>query len=187
MAVEEGTTQPAPLTKSEKGWSALLVVLGVALIAGVFIWFANSTDGTLKTKDTTTTEPVGENASGTKTTEAEEYSENIVLGCLTIGAVLIISGAFFGRIREIKLPLGAGVTIGELPPDKKQVVEETIQQEVNKLAPDPNKQEVVAAAAIQKTLERVRAEYWGVIPKPPEDYLRSVAQQAVQDVASKIK
>ena len=74
----------------------MLVVLGSLLTVGVLIWFGLSTDdGGLKSKVTTVTEPVGQTASGTKTTTTTDYADTIVVFALTSGAALVLAGAFY--------------------------------------------------------------------------------------------
>jgi hypothetical protein len=179
--VVSGTQQPARLTASEKAWSALLVVAGLILVVGVLAWFADSTDGTLKTKETSSSEPVGEGATGHKVSSSTDYSENLVLGALGTGAALILAGAFYGRIREIKLPGGVTVGLGELPEKKKKVIEEAVENKIELAAVEPGQKQIIATAAKGLALERFGTDYWGVVPQPPDEYLRSIGEQAAED------
>lgn len=104
-AVTSATTKlPAALTPAEQRWSGMLVALGIVLIVGVTVWFGLSTDnGGLKSKVSVVPEPVGQSAAGTKTTTTTDYADTIVIFALTAGAAFILAGAFYGRLRELKL------------------------------------------------------------------------------------
>src|SRR5436190_2404111 len=135
-ATSPSTKLPAPLTVTEQAWSAVLVIIGSLLTVGVLIWFGLSTDdGGLKSKVTTVTEPAGQTASsgqtaaGTKTTTTTDYADTIVIFALTSGASLILAGAFYGRLRELKL--GAlTFDVGELPPQKQQELDQQVASKV---------------------------------------------------------
>jgi hypothetical protein len=174
---------PNKLSTTEKWWSALLVVLGSLLIIGILVWFGASTDdGGLKSKVTKVTEPSGQQA-GNKTTETTDYADTVVIFALTVGAALVLSGAFYGRLRELKL--GAlTVGVGELPPDKKEKIAETADEALKEKQPDDTKRAVLTKAAEALAQERVRSDYWGVVPSPPDNYLEEVARQAASKVAN---
>jgi hypothetical protein len=178
------TKLPAPLTTTEKLWSALLVVLGVLLTVGVLIWFGATTEGGgLKSKVTKITEPVGQNPSGQKVTDTTDYADTVVIFALTAGAAFILAGAFYGRLREIKL--GAlTLGLGELPPDKEQQLDEKIEKKVEETAPAPEKKEAVRAAAQSLARRDLQRQYWGVFPSPPDDALESAASTAVAKALS---
>jgi hypothetical protein len=188
MGIEAGastsptTKLPAPLTESEKAWSAVLVIIGFILIVGVLVWFAASTgDGKLKSKETTVTEPAGQTATGTKTTTTTEYADTIVIFALTAGTGFLLAGAFYGRLRELKL--GAlTLGLGELPPQKQQELDKHIEDAVSDKVPDPQQREVVKAAARSFALDQIKKQYWGVVPSPPEDTIKQLATTASQRV-----
>ena len=184
MASEAGaptspsTKLPAPLTQAEQGWTAVLVILGAMLTVGVLIWFGLSTDdGGLKSKVTTVTEPAGQTTSGTKTTTTTDYADTIVIFALTAGAALVLAGAFYGRLRELKLgALTLGV--GELAPDKQQQLDQQVASQVSSQVDDPQKREVATAAAKALARETLKRQYWGVVPSPPPETISQAAEHA---------
>jgi hypothetical protein len=179
------TKLPAPLTTSEKGWSAVLVVLGSLLIVGVLIWYAASTGGELKSKESKVTEPVGANATGTKTTETTEYADTIVIFALTAGAGFLLAGAFYGRLRELKLgALTLGLT--ELSPEKKQELEQKIDQQVEATVQDPQQQQAAKVVARAIAEKQVAQRSVGMMAAPTtaavDDIAASATKQAVHEL-----
>jgi hypothetical protein len=146
--IEVGQSKtPEKLTKTEKRLAGLMLVLGVLLTVGTLAWFAGSTDGTLKSKETVTKEPVGPEARGEKSTTETDYADTVVIFALTLGGVLILAGAFFGRIREIRLG-GAVLTMGA-PEEKRREAQDSAAAKAREAAPEGKKDE---AAAIARTL-----------------------------------
>jgi hypothetical protein len=172
---------PEKLSTAEKRWSGLLVGLGSLLIIGVLVWFGLSTgDGGLKSKTVKVREPAL-NKPGTKTTETTDYADTVVIFALTVGAALVLGGAFYGRLRELKLgALTLGV--GELPPEKQQTLAKAADQALKPQQSDADKRAVLTKAAQALAQQRIRGEYWGVVPRPPDDYLEKVAKEAAIDV-----
>lgn len=172
------TKLPAPLTKGEKAWSAVLVAMGLVLTVGVLVWFGLSTDdGGLKSKVTTTIE-TGTGASLRKETTQTDYADTVVIFALTSGVALMLAGAFFGRLRELKLG-GLSFRVGELPPEKEKELDQAV--EANVPAEVANRPAVVAAAKLLAR-QKFYAEYWGPVPSPPTPALRAIARDAAAEV-----
>lgn len=187
-ATSATTKLPAALTTAEKWWAALLVALGTLLTIGVLVWFGLSTEGGgLKSKDTTVSEPVGEGATGTKTTTTTDYADTIVIFALTAGAAFVLAGAFYGRLRELKLG-GLVLGLGELSPEKKHELDAKVDEQVKAEVADPTKQEIVKAAALSLATADLRRQFWGVIPTPPsatlDDAARTASRRALETFAS---
>src|SRR4051812_18773342 len=133
------------LDKTEKWMAALLIGLGFLLVVGTLVWFGLSTDGgSLLSKEVTTHEPVGEKPSGEKTLSEKDYADDVVIFALTIGAVMTLSGAFFGRIREIKFG-GAALSM-EAPEAVKKEAEKEAAAQAKEKAPPGKEEEAVTLA-----------------------------------------
>jgi hypothetical protein len=168
------TKLPAPLTSTEKAWSAVLVILGLLLTVGVLIWFGASTaGGGLKSKVTTITE-TGTGASASKKTEETDYADTVVIFALTSGVALMLAGAFFGRLRELKLG-GLTLGVGELPAEKQKELDGKIEE---KIPADTKGREKVVAAAKTFARQKFYDTYWGAIPSPPADAMDAIAEDA---------
>jgi len=183
-ATSTTTKLPAPLTTAKRWWSALLVVLGCVLVVGVLVWFGFSTDGGgLKSKEATTSEPVGQQASGMKTSKTTDYADTIVIFALTAGAAFVLSGAFYGRLRELKL--GAlTIGLGELAPEKQQELDDKVSTAVSSQLANPQQRHVATVAAQTLARKELKDRYWGVMPAPPEETVDEVATTAAQQAVS---
>lgn len=137
---------PEELSKWEKILSVLMVVLGVLLIVGTLAWLAGSTDGALKSKETVTTEPTG-GAAGEKEVTETDYADTVVVFSLTIGAILILSGGFFARIKEIKV--GTAAVVMRAPGDEKKKAEDEAERKAKERASSDKEGE---AGALARTL-----------------------------------
>jgi hypothetical protein len=174
------TATPARLSTTERIWAGIISVLGAALVLGTLVWFAVSTGGELVSKETLTS-TTGDGASATETTE---YSDAIVVFALTAGTGLLLAGAFYGRLRELKL--GAlTLGLGELPPEKQQTIAEKVTEQIAGTTDDPRQQARLAAEAMARAQEMFREAYWGVVPSPPDEALEELAREATSDVLSR--
>jgi hypothetical protein len=168
---------PAKLSTTERIWAGIISVVGAGLVAGTLVWFGWSTGGELVSKETRATAT----ADGASTTDTTEYSDEIVVFALTAGTGLLLAGAFYGRLRELKL--GAlTLGLGELPPRKQQAMAEKVTEAIASMTDDPGRQRVLAAAAQARAQEMFRSAYWGVIPSPPDEVLEEIARKAASDV-----
>ncbi len=132
-AAQKVTKTPEALSDREKALAWTLVGVGVALILGLLIWFgASSGDFGLKSKEITTTEPVG--GTGTKTTKQTDYADTVVIFGLTLGGALLLAGAFYGRLREITVG-GAILKVGPSE-EQKAAVGDAAEKKVREKAPD---------------------------------------------------
>lgn len=180
--------QPAKLSFTEKWLAALLILSGVVLTAILLSAFLARADAwALKSKEVTETTEATTEAGATVTTTVE-YSDTGLITGLALGALLVLSGAFFGRLREITLPGGAGLKLGELPPEKEEELEATIGEAVQAKAAQegvPRPPAEVAEEAMRQARALFQSRYWGVVPEPPRSDLEAIAKEAV-DRATKL-
>jgi len=134
---------PKPLSGTEKFLAAVLIVLGLGLIIGTLIWFADSTEGGgLVSKETTTTEPVGQTAAGEKVVTETDYADTVVIFALTIGAGLLLSGALFTRLKEVKI--GGATVVLQAPESVVKEAGDKAAQVSQENAPGNKKAETLA-------------------------------------------
>jgi len=180
--VATGTTkeQPAKLSKTEMGLAALLMVGGVVLIAILLSAFIGRTnDWSLKSKESTETTEATE-AAGEKTMTSTEYSDSVVIAGLGLGALLILTGAFYGRIREITLPGGSVLKLGDPPADAVVAAQEKatkVAKEHENVSESDLKQETESLVPQLYTLDVLQGA-----PKTyntPQEYSEDLAQRAV--------
>ncbi|HEX8690566.1 MAG TPA: hypothetical protein VF729_10025, partial [Solirubrobacterales bacterium] len=129
MVAPTTKAQPAKLSCTEKWLAGLLIVIGAVLIAILLSAFMDRSESwSLKSKETTET-TAATSAAGKKEVKTVEYSESVLIAGLGLGGLFLLTGAFYGRIREITLPGGAGLKIGELPPEKEEELAKTIAEQ----------------------------------------------------------
>jgi hypothetical protein len=164
---------PTRLSTTEMALAGLLMVVGAAVVVIVLALFV--TDGNWLTEKTTTT---GDGA--TKRTETTKYSDALPLAAVGVGGLLILCGAFFGRLREITLPGGAGIKLGEVQQQVDEKIEEKAQEQAEKGNVDPGKISDLKDAARKEAsllvLEKVRET--STLPEPAE--LEAIAGKAVE-------
>ncbi len=118
----------------------------------------------------------------TKGNTTTEYSDSLVIAGLALGALLVLCGAFFGRIREITLPGGVGIKLAELTESKKETLQEKVTEKASAAVPEERKPKV-AVAAYGLALEKFRAQFPGAAEaEPPDRVLESLAEEAVREV-----
>lgn len=143
--IEVGQSKtPEKLSDAEKFLAGVMLVLGVLLTVGTLAWFASSTDGTLKSKEKVTKEPVGPEATGEKSITETDYADTVVIFSLTLGGVLILAGAFFGRIREIRL--GTATIAMIAPEEARREAQDRAAAKAREKAPAGRQDEAVALA-----------------------------------------
>jgi hypothetical protein len=162
----------------EKAMAWSLVGLGLALIIGVFIWFgASSDDFTLKSKEVVTTEPVGD--SGEKSTTETDYADTVVIFAMTIGAGLVLAGAFYGRLREITIG-GAILKLGPTE-EQKETVAQKAEEKVKQQA-SPEQAEILAPVAKVVAEEQLEAHSLLTVAEPSDNQLDAIAEVAANRV-----
>lgn len=171
------TKLPAPLLPGEKKWAVALVAIGAIFLVGTVVWFAGSTGGSLKTKETKTTQASG--ATPERTT-ATEYSDTVLLAGLGIGSALLLTGAFYGRIREIALPGGVKIGLGDLPAAQKEIVEDAIRQKAGEVGTTPEEVGAITAVALQKANDGI-AHHQGAAVDLSSASLKQVGSTAVDE------
>jgi hypothetical protein len=166
--------RPTPLTSGEQTIAWALVIAGALLMVALLVWFLAEADGTLRTKE----------VHGSDTTE---YSDTLVIAALGLGGLLVLCGAFFGRLREITLPGGGGIKLAELAEPKKEALQEKIAgASIDADVPDELKPRL-ATAAYDRSLEKFRAQFPGAVAANPSDQvLDSLAAEAVEEVKPEI-
>ena len=117
----------------------------------------------------------------TKGNTTTEYSDSLVIAGLALGALLVLCGAFFGRIREITIG-GVGIKLAELTESKKETLQEKVTEKASAAVPEERKPKV-AVAAYGLALEKFRAQFPGAAEaEPPDRVLESLAEEAVREV-----
>jgi hypothetical protein len=181
--VTPATKRPKPLTKAEKQWAAALIVVGAIVLIGTVAWFAGSTGGSLKTKETKTTKASGTTPEQTSTTE---YSDSVLLAGLGTAAGLLLAGAFYARMREIKLPGNVDVTLsdGEVPQEKKDKIDQAITQTIDQATkPADVSSEVIKQAARQVAHTQLKQDYPGPATKAASDaYLEQLGSTSAREI-----
>lgn len=180
MADTPGSSTPVPavtpkaLSQGEKFLAGVLFVSGIALIVAVLIGFTS--DGyTYISKEVTTTEPSG----GPKETKEVNYADTVVIFALTLGGALVLTGAFYARIRSLTL----GAFKAELGDEEKQKAEDKAEETLRQQVDDPDKQEVLVPAV--KQLAVAKAENVAALGVEPTDPLLSViGAEAAQEVVA---
>jgi len=180
------TTQPAKLTWTEGLLAGLLILAGVAMITLLLVAFmTRGQDWSLISKETTEVTAATGSAAEKKTTTVE-YSDSVLITGMVLGSVFLLTGAFFGRIREITLPGGAALKIGELPPEKEKELKDAIAEKAQATASTPevnaSPEELAKEAAKQADLV-FHDQYWGAVPQPSTGDLEQIAGKAVERAA----
>lgn len=175
--------QPAKLSWTEKGLAALLILGGLVLIAILLSAFMGRSDQwSLKTKETSDVTEATD-TTGKKVASTVEYSDSVLIAGLGIGGLLVLTGAFYGRIREITLPGGAALKLGELPEEKEQELDKAVADKAQAKAGE-SEAPVSADALVEEARNQARLifqqKYWGPIPRPPENDLAAIAAEAVE-------
>jgi hypothetical protein len=164
---------PSPLSNTERVLAGMLMVAGLAVVIVVLALFL--TDGKWLIEETTTT---GEGA--TKTIETKKYSDTLPLTAVGVGGLLVLCGAFFGRLREITLPGGAGIKIGAAQEHVNEKIDATAQKAADKGQIEPDKMEDLKDAARKEAsvlvLDKVRET--STLPEPDE--LDAIAKEAIE-------
>ena len=173
----------------------MLVIAGLALTFGTMLWYGLSerptgTAGTesgsatgLISKVSTTRKGQGAAQEVTTTTES---SDTILIFALTAGVALSLSGAFYGRMREIKLG-GLDMTVGDLPEEAKEKLKSSVQAAAASANVSDATKASVETAAGELAKGRLIENHSGVVPKLADKTLDEAAQQAVADVLKLVK
>jgi hypothetical protein len=157
------TKTPERLKPSEVMWTAALVVIGAALVVGVLAVYLVKTHGVLLSKD------------GDK-----EYADTLVLAVVGTGVLLIICGAFYGRIREITIPGGAGLKLAA-PETLASAVDSAVEKRAQGVR-DPHVRAKLKDEAQVHANALFAQQYWGCPPKPPDETVDEIAQSAAEAV-----
>jgi hypothetical protein len=177
--------KPSELSKGERRLATLLIVIGILTIVILMSAFmARSNGWALISKETREVTKATAQA-GEKTSTSTEYSDSVLIAGLSLGAVFLLTGAFYARIREITLPGGAGIKLGELPPREAEKLNNVIAKKAKDSGVEDSRQgELIEKAQIQAKAV-FDQQYWGVVPEPQESELAAIAETAV-DQAKKL-
>jgi hypothetical protein len=170
---------PSPLSRTEKALAGLLMVAGVAIVVIVLSLFL--TDGKWLIEETTTT---GDGA--TRKIETKKYSDTLPLAAVGVGGLLILCGAFFGRLREITLPGGAGIKIGDAQEQVEQKINEKAEEAAKKGEVEPSKVDALKDAARKEASLLVLDKVRETSTLPEADELDSIANEAVEKAKGSI-
>jgi hypothetical protein len=185
--------KPQPLTLWESVGAVLLFVAGLALIGLTLYGFANS-DSTFsfQSKKVTTTEFSQQSSADgrgagkpdpEKKTEETDYADTVAVFALTIGAALALAGAFYGRLRSLKL---GGLELGLVGEQQMKQAAQKAADDVKRSVPDTSKQPAAEAAAEQVAIADLsRAAALGI--KPTDSVVDGIASQAAQKVAQAVR
>ncbi len=179
VAAPATKSKPSELSTGERWLATLLIVIGILTIAILMSAFmARSSSWALVSKETHEVTKATAQA-GEKTSTSTEYSASVLIAGLSLGAVFLLTGAFYARIREITLPGGAALKLGELPPDKEKKLNGEIAEKAKESGvADSKQQELIDQAQVQaKAVFHQR--YWGVVPEPKESELAAIADTAI--------
>ena len=139
------------LNKRTSVVAGLIALLGLALIVTSLLWLRTTTDdGILASKQAFTKETTCRCGGRQRTTTETDYAEGLVIAALAIGASLVLTGAFFGRIHKVSV-WGSGISLDRKQAE--QVVEATVAateatQKLAEAKAPPGKEEEVAKRAI---------------------------------------
>lgn len=165
---------PSPLTTAQKCLAALLMIAGAVLIWAVLDIFL--TGGEWLVEDTVTS---GEGAEKTVTTK--KYSDALPLAALGIGALLILCGAFYGRLRKVTLPGGGGLEFAEAAAKVEKDAEQLAKEKVKDGAVPEEKAEefvqLVTTTALADLMKQVTTHR--VAAPPAERELGRIVDRAV--------
>ncbi len=158
-------TTPPPLSRLDNRLRWVLVVVGVlAIVMPISLWVADPATSTTVVTETPQT-------GGGKKTTTEDDSKSLVQTLAGIGTLLVLSGAFYGRIISIKTPFGE---IGLAAPAEQKLKEEIAK--APDLTDDQKRQAQLVAA------ELIMGDWWGPAPNPPPKDVQAKAEQAIQIV-----
>jgi hypothetical protein len=159
------------------------VLLGLLLVLGPLIWLGVSANGEPRSKEVVTTEPVGKEATGTKTTSETGYAETLIVALVGTGALLIIVGAFYGRLKEIKLPGGAGILLDEeAVAAATSVAQKTAREDVEKASMPEAEQNLAAQVAVTLVLPELLKAAAGTKVVSAEAIGRAAGAKAAQQM-----
>jgi len=180
VATPAKTVQPAKLSCTEKWLAGLLMVLGVGMLVVLLSAFmSRGQDWSLISKEVTEVTAATAEA-GEKKTTTTEYSDSVLITGLGVGGLFILTGVFFGRIREIALPGGISMKLGELPPDKDKELKDSIEKKAKEKGATDEKAKALAEEARKQAGLVFQDEYWGAVPQPSSDDLERIADKSVE-------
>jgi hypothetical protein len=176
------------LSPTEKWLAGLLMGAGVVMIVVLLSAFmARGQAWSLTSKETTETTAATSSAAEKKINTVE-YSDSVLIAGMSLGAVFLLTGAFFGRIREITLPGGAVLKVGDLPPEKEKELKDVISKKATEKAGETAGQvtpEALAEEAVKQAGVVFHDQYWGAVPRPSTEDLEQIAEKAL-DRAGKV-
>ena len=158
----------------------MLIVLGVLMLVVLLSAFMKrGQDWSLISKEATEV-TAGTADAGEKTTTTTEYSDSVLITGLGVGGLFILTGVFFGRIREIALPGGISMKLGELPPDKDEELKDSIEKKAKEKGATDEEVKTLAEEARKQAGLVFQDEYWGAIPQPSSDDLERIADKSLE-------
>jgi hypothetical protein len=179
LAAAASSKKPQPLGCWER-FSAIVVFLaGLVLVGGVIYWFGSSTENFRLVSKVT-------HGSG-ETARTTNYSDGIVIFSIATGAGLMLAGAFYARLREIRLgPVAVGVG-PDLPEEQKTTVETKVKQRLRNKVSDSDRREKLLPAATALALQEARIKYLAATPNVTDDELSDVANVSVERLVAAVE
>jgi hypothetical protein len=113
MANAEDNTEDQPLTGWAKGMSVVLIVAGIVIIAAILALGATQKRVEESTRPYPTSGDPGLVATKLSVSDSPP-SDAVQLGVATLGVVVVLAGALYGRIQGIKFPGGGEMTLAPL-------------------------------------------------------------------------
>ena len=174
LASAASSKKPLPLSGWEKASAAFIVTAGLLLVLGTILWFGLSTGDWRLVSRTTT----GSGSSATTT----DYSDSIVVFAIATGAALMLAGAFYARLREIRLgPVTVGVG-AELSAEKRRAVVQGVHDAMRTSCLDVGMRQVLTPAAEVLAVEQARAQYVTALTDVSDVQLADVGRSCAQRV-----
>ncbi|MCA1679516.1 MAG: hypothetical protein LC777_11475 [Actinobacteria bacterium] len=162
------------LSKSERWLAALLIVAGFTITVVVLAIFL--TDGKWLIEDSTTK---GDGAA--KTVSTKKYSDTLPLAAVAVGALLVLSGTFFGRLREVTVPGIATIKLWERQLGK---VDRQVKKVAREGQVDPDEVDELKRIAHEKASTLLLKQLAAAPEPPPSEVLDDIAEQAVESAIS---
>jgi hypothetical protein len=191
--------KPQPLTRGETIGAIVLFVAGLLLLGLTLYGFSNTDSNFIfKSKEVTTTEavekssedgggeptPQGSEPPATKTTEEVDFADTVVIFALTAGAALTLGGAFYGRLRSLKL---GGLELDLIGSEEEQKVADKAAEKIKELpSVGPQSEPVAVKAAQQVAVAKLRAVAAAGV-KPTDSLIEGIASQAAESIAQAVQ
>jgi hypothetical protein len=117
-----------------------------------------------------------------KRTSETDYADTVVIFALTAGAALALAGAFYSRLRSLKL---GALELGFVKDEDKQTAKDAAASKIAAKVKPENKEAAEAAAGEVAVADLAKAVALGLPPTEP--VIEGIADQAAEKVAKAIE